>query len=147
MLLLRSGLTVEDFERTIDSSSRLRYNMSFNIPVLTFIRALTTRSMGLMLIATALNAGQLVSVGDHGLYIDCSGHGFGPTVILEAGAGASSSNFDKVQSRVEKFARVCSYDRAGLGKSGQTPTQQTEVGLLRTSIICSSKPMSVALTF
>jgi len=57
-------------------------------------------------------------------------HGPGPTVILEAGAGASSTNFERVQAQVEKFARVCSYDRAGLGKSDKSTGSPTESGIV-----------------
>jgi pimeloyl-ACP methyl ester carboxylesterase len=40
-----------------------------------------------------------------------------PSVILESGIAASSLNWRAVQAEVAKFARVCSYDRSGLGWS------------------------------
>ncbi len=75
-------------------------------------------------------SGQMVRAGDHQLYINCSGRGSGPSVILEAGAGANSTNFVKVQTQVEKFAHVCSYDRAGLGKSDKPTGPQSEAGIV-----------------
>jgi pimeloyl-ACP methyl ester carboxylesterase len=41
----------------------------------------------------------------------------GPTVILDAGIGASSLSWSVVQPQVARFARVYAYDRAGYGWS------------------------------
>lgn len=41
----------------------------------------------------------------------------GPVVVLEAGMGATSLSWSLVQPRVAQFARVASYDRAGMGWS------------------------------
>jgi len=60
--------------------------------------------------------GKLYDVGDYRLHLYCTGEGR-PTVILEAGAGNPSIGWSVVQSRVEGYARVCSYDRAGFGWS------------------------------
>ncbi len=57
-----------------------------------------------------------VNVGNHKLHTVCQGSG-GPTVILEAGSGTDLSTWSKVQPEIAKFTRVCSYSRAGLGKS------------------------------
>ncbi len=72
-----------------------------------------------------------VDVGGRRLHITCSGvsAGGGPTVVLEAGFGNSSSTWGRVQPEVAKFARVCSYDRAGLGGSDPAPTPRTAVAL------------------
>ena len=40
-----------------------------------------------------------------------------PAVVLEAGISATSLSWSLVQPRVAEFTRVCSYDRAGLGRS------------------------------
>ena len=45
-----------------------------------------------------------------------------PSVILESGIAASSLSWALVQPEIAKFARVCSYDRAGLGWS-RSPTK------------------------
>lgn len=109
-----------------------------------------TRTVSLSLLAASLSlasaggagaptasapTGTLVSVGDHRLYLACSGpEGAGPTVILDSGAGDDSSVWQQVQAGVATFARVCSYDRTGLGKSEVGPrprTTQTVVNELR----------------
>ena len=72
---------------------------------------------------------KLVDVGGRRLHITCAGvsAGGGPTVVLEAGFGNTSSTWSRVQPEVAKFARVCSYDRAGLGRSEPAPQPRTVV--------------------
>lgn len=72
----------------------------------------------------------LVNVGNHKLFLNCSGSGSSLTVILEAGTGDSSEVWISVQKLVEKFARVCSYDRAGLGKSDRLPHPETATDIV-----------------
>jgi pimeloyl-ACP methyl ester carboxylesterase len=60
--------------------------------------------------------GELYDVGDYKMHLFCTGEG-SPTVILEAGAGNPSIGWSVVQSEVEGFTRVCSYDRLGFGWS------------------------------
>ena len=60
--------------------------------------------------------GLLIDVGGYRMHINCVGHG-NPTVVLDAGLSDSSLSWYKVQPSVAQFARVCSYDRAGLGWS------------------------------
>jgi pimeloyl-ACP methyl ester carboxylesterase len=65
--------------------------------------------------------GEMVSVGNHKLHINCMGEG-SPTVILESGAPATSIEWSAwVQPEVAKATRVCAYDRAGLGWSESGP--------------------------
>ena len=68
--------------------------------------------------------GRLVDVGGHRLHIWCTGSGE-PTVILENGLGGSSFAWSLVQPEVSRFARVCSYDRAGMGYSDSGPSPRT----------------------
>jgi pimeloyl-ACP methyl ester carboxylesterase len=68
--------------------------------------------------------GRLVDVGGHRLHIWCTGGGL-PTVILETGLGGSSADWGFVQPDVARFARVCSYDRAGMGYSDPGPSPRT----------------------
>jgi pimeloyl-ACP methyl ester carboxylesterase len=68
--------------------------------------------------------GQLVDVGGYKMHIDCSGQG-APTVILESGLGDSYVSWHKVQPKIARFTRVCSYDRAGLGYSNSSPHPRT----------------------
>jgi pimeloyl-ACP methyl ester carboxylesterase len=58
----------------------------------------------------------LVAVGDHRLHLLCKGTG-APAVVIEQGAGQLSSGWWAVQDEIAKFARICSYDRAGYGWS------------------------------
>jgi pimeloyl-ACP methyl ester carboxylesterase len=60
--------------------------------------------------------GRLIQVGRHKLHLFELGSGT-PTVILESGISASHLNWRTVQTRLAAFAKVCSYDRAGLGWS------------------------------
>jgi pimeloyl-ACP methyl ester carboxylesterase len=61
--------------------------------------------------------GRIVDIGGGTrLHLVDAGSGT-PTVILEAGIAASSLSWTLVQPEVAKFARVASYDRAGLGWS------------------------------
>jgi pimeloyl-ACP methyl ester carboxylesterase len=59
---------------------------------------------------------QLVDIGGRHLALRCSGKGE-PTVILEAGLTASSLSWHLVQPGIAEFTRVCSYDRANIGRS------------------------------
>jgi len=68
--------------------------------------------------------GSLYDVGDYRLHLFCTGEG-NPTVILEAGAGNPSIGWSLVQSEVEGFTRVCSYDRAGFGWSDPSTSHLT----------------------
>lgn len=71
--------------------------------------------------------GRLVDVGGWRLHFHCTGEArpSQPIVILEAGLGDFSVEWSLVQSRVARFARVCSYDRAGDGWSDIGPHPRT----------------------
>jgi pimeloyl-ACP methyl ester carboxylesterase len=58
------------------------------------------------------------------LNLDCSGQG-SPTVIFDTGLGVPAAGWKFVQPEVAKFARVCSYDRAGYGWSTRGPMPRT----------------------
>jgi pimeloyl-ACP methyl ester carboxylesterase len=75
-------------------------------------------------LAAAPPPGRLVDIGGHRLHLWCTGEGV-PTVILESGLGSSSAGWGFVQPEVARFARVCSYDRAGLGYSDPGPSPRT----------------------
>jgi len=64
--------------------------------------------------------GALVDIGGRRLHIHCTGSG-SPAVILEAGAGSFAIDWNLVQPGIARGARVCSYDRAGLGWSDRSP--------------------------
>lgn len=61
--------------------------------------------------------GRIIDIGGLRLHLRESGAG-GPVVVLEAGVAASSLSWSLVQPELARFARVLSYDRAGLGWSG-----------------------------
>ncbi len=67
--------------------------------------------------------GQLIDVGDHRLYLSCTGSGE-PTVVLEPGLGETSAAWGWIAPSVATHTRVCVYDRAGRGRSEPSPTAQ-----------------------
>jgi len=72
--------------------------------------------------------GDRVDIGGRSLHLYCSGQG-GATVLLENGLGGNYAAWRPVQAGIAQFARVCSYDRAGLGWSDRSdrPTRATNV--------------------
>jgi pimeloyl-ACP methyl ester carboxylesterase len=82
---------------------------------------------GFMTVATRAPApaanGQLVDIGGRRLYLQCEGTG-GPVVILQAGLGGVSTSWDHVRPSVAANTTVCSYDRAGHGRSDDAPELQ-----------------------
>jgi pimeloyl-ACP methyl ester carboxylesterase len=76
--------------------------------------------------ATASSAptatGRMIDVGGHRLYIECTGAG-GPAVILQAGLGASSASWAGIAPKVAATTTVCTYDRAGHGRSEEAGPQ------------------------
>jgi pimeloyl-ACP methyl ester carboxylesterase len=69
--------------------------------------------------------GHLVDVGGHKLFVHCTGRPSEMTVVLENGLGAGLDIWKGVQSKVEEFSLVCSYDRAGEGHSDKPSQPQT----------------------
>jgi pimeloyl-ACP methyl ester carboxylesterase len=68
--------------------------------------------------------GQLVDVGGYRLHIQCVGTG-SRTVVLDAGLGGSSLDWNLVQPELGRTTRVCAYDRAGMGWSDPGPQPRT----------------------
>src|SRR5687768_14490876 len=71
--------------------------------------------------------GRLIDLGGWRVHLHCTGEvrPSQPTVTLEAGSGDFSVDWSLVQPDVARFARVCSYDRAGAGWSGLGPRPRT----------------------
>jgi len=71
--------------------------------------------------------GQMVDVGGYSLHLYCTGASQPgePTVIVEAGSGSVGLMWALVQDEVAKSARICTYDRAGLGWSEPSPKPRT----------------------
>jgi pimeloyl-ACP methyl ester carboxylesterase len=74
--------------------------------------------------------GALVDVGGYRLHLACEGEG-SPTVVMEAGMGDPSSIWALVQPQIAQTARVCTYDRAGLGWSDPSPKPRTAENIVR----------------
>lgn len=74
--------------------------------------------------------GHLVNVSGKKMHIDCTGEG-SPAVILESGLGDPYVSWRKVQPQIANLARVCSYDRAGLGYSDSTSEPRTSDAMAR----------------
>lgn len=87
-------------------------------------------STGLLLLVSNLPVfavelpGQRVDIGGHRLYIDCRGTGK-QTVVIDAGMGGFSLEWQHVQERLARQVRVCTYDRAGYGYSDPGPAPRT----------------------
>jgi len=74
--------------------------------------------------------GQMVDIGGYRLNINCTGVGT-PTVILDSGLGELALSWIGVQSGVERFTRICSYDRAGYGHSDPGPQPRSSLQIAR----------------
>src|SRR5436305_5577265 len=85
--------------------------------------------LSLFLLTLSLPApGRLVDLGGHRLHVNCTGSS-GPVIVVENGLGDFSSDWILVQTRVEKFARICTYDRAGYAWSDPGPMPRTYLQL------------------
>lgn len=76
--------------------------------------------------------GRLIDLGGRRLHIRCEGASAGPTVVFEAGLSqyTANSTYGTAQSAIAPFARVCTYDRAGLGWSDPAPPGWTQAGMV-----------------
>lgn len=75
--------------------------------------------------------GELVDIGGRKLHVQCKGPAGGPTVIFEAGLSqyTANSTYGKAQDLIAANARVCIYDRAGLGWSDPAPDGRTHMDM------------------
>ncbi|QCZ92139.1 alpha/beta hydrolase [Salinimonas iocasae] len=71
-----------------------------------------------------IKTGKMIEVGGYSLYTEESGTGR-VNVIFDSGMGDDLSVWKKVSDEVSKFARVITYDRAGLGWSDESPKERT----------------------
>lgn len=69
------------------------------------------------------SAGRTYLVDGHRLYPNCVGSG-SPTVVLFNGLGERTPSWAWVQPAVARETRVCTFDRAGQGWSGEAPGRQ-----------------------
>src|SRR5215208_2078538 len=73
--------------------------------------------------------GELVDVGGYSLHLYCTGEPRAPTVVMDSALGGTVLDWQLVQPEVAKFARVCTYDRAGMGWSdpGDQPRTSQQI--------------------
>jgi pimeloyl-ACP methyl ester carboxylesterase len=80
--------------------------------------------------------GTLVAVNGFRLNLYCIGIG-SPTVVFDSGWGDWAPAWSKVQPKIAKWTRACSFDRAGTGFSDPGPMPRTSVHIaeeLRTAL-------------
>ncbi|QAY76514.1 alpha/beta fold hydrolase [Sphingosinicella sp. BN140058] len=73
--------------------------------------------------AQTADAGDRIDIGGRALRLSCRGSG-GPTVIVDAGMGtapAEDPGWQGIAEKIAPTARICLYDRAGLGGSDPAP--------------------------
>jgi pimeloyl-ACP methyl ester carboxylesterase len=63
---------------------------------------------------------RMIEVGGHQIALTCQGEG-GPTVMVEMGAGQTSSNWLPLLERMAQDRLACVYERAGVGTSEPGP--------------------------
>ena len=75
---------------------------------------------------------EMVDVGGDSMHLYCTGEeGRAPTVVMDIGSGGIGMDWQRVQPGVAKFARVCTYDRAGTGWSDQGPQPRTSQQIVK----------------
>jgi pimeloyl-ACP methyl ester carboxylesterase len=68
-----------------------------------------------------IGPGRIVDIGGgRTLYLQCVGSG-SPAVVLEAGFGGDTFQWQDVQPQLGRTTRTCAYDRAGFGRSIARP--------------------------
>ena len=95
--------------------------------VLLYIIAFTVEKITLAQLPTMYPPpGQMVDIGDYSMHLYCTGDPAArPVVVVSPGSGSSVAQWALVQPEVAKFARICVYDRPGVGWSFSTPEGQT----------------------
>jgi pimeloyl-ACP methyl ester carboxylesterase len=102
--------------------SRPKLNMKIPVAICLFVAlSVFARSQDL---SAPKPIGKMVDVGGHKVHLHCTGKG-SPTVVVENGFDEFSFDWTLVQERVEKFARICTYDRAGYAWSEPGPKPRT----------------------
>src|SRR3989338_11705778 len=76
--------------------------------------------------------GRMVDVGGYKLHMIESGQNSnGPIIVMDAGSGCNSLDWQLVQPEIAKFARVITYDRAGNGWSEASPLPRTSENVVK----------------
>lgn len=95
--------------------------------------------------ARPVMAGRSIDVGGHSLRLHCTGTG-SPTVVLQPGGGAMSSDMGWIAPRVAADTRVCVYDRRVAGGAKQSAPPRTPLRSPPTCIPCCDAGTSPAPT-
>jgi len=74
--------------------------------------------------------GRLIDIDGYKIHLNIRGEG-NVTVICDAGLSGTSLGWSLVQAEASKFARVCSYDRAGYAWSDPSPSERTSLNIAR----------------
>jgi pimeloyl-ACP methyl ester carboxylesterase len=98
--------------------------MKVSLTVLLFLMSITAMGQQKDRKPGYVPPGRLVDVGGYRLHLNCTGKSL-PTIVLISGGGDFSFDWDLVQPEASRFARVCSYDRAGLAWSDPGPTPRS----------------------
>jgi pimeloyl-ACP methyl ester carboxylesterase len=75
--------------------------------------------------------GEMVDVGGYSLHLYCTGEAGAPTVVMDSGLGGTVLDWQLVQPEVAEFARVCTYDRAGMGWSDPAAQPRTSQQIVK----------------
>jgi pimeloyl-ACP methyl ester carboxylesterase len=72
-------------------------------------------------------SGKLISVGEHNLHIIIMGEREAgkPAIVMDAGVGNNSLDWQIVQAKLAEFSQTISYDRAGYGWSENSQSTRT----------------------
>src|SRR6185312_523706 len=106
----------------------LYFAIAIGVAVLLVVCGIIYQTLGLRSDQRRFPApGRLIDVGGHRLHLYEKGSG--ACVVLESGISASSLNWRAVQNEAARFARVCSYDRSGLGWSDLCDQPCTPIAL------------------
>jgi pimeloyl-ACP methyl ester carboxylesterase len=91
-------------------------------------------SMSLAPVVQTSASDRVVAAAGLDLHVRCDGERIAgaPMVVLEAGAGNSANTWRDVFGPIAQFARVCAYDRPGLGGSQPAPQPRAPLDISRT---------------
>jgi len=102
----------------------VRHMLRFSRQIRRLVIAIATLSLAHAMGQAPPAPGKMVDLGGHRLHMNCSGKG-PPVVVIENGLGDFSFDWVLVQSRVSRFTRICTYDRAGYAWSDPGPKPRT----------------------
>jgi pimeloyl-ACP methyl ester carboxylesterase len=91
-----------------------------------FILLVIVAALGFLINGLAGSQSKVVDVGGYKLFLVCHGEARPgtPAVILEAGMNQGHETWSFIHPEIAKLARVCMYDRAGLGKSDRLGAEE-----------------------